>query len=184
MTTEILAQTVEKLWDRVDTRFEAYAESYATIKMLEGSIASLKDFITQLDRRLETEIRSAHLRMDAKEKSDAIALGAAKEAIDVAMSASEKAVDKAEAAAEKRFASVNEFRGQMQDMQQTFARSDNVNIQIAAMQKKLDENSTILLEFRTSTMAKNSGYANVWGWVMGALVAGSALTGALFSLFK
>jgi len=181
---ELVEKQLQALWDRVDVRFETYAASYVTIKMLEGSIGNIKELIEQVARRIEGEIRSLHLRLDNKDRSDAVALNAAKEAVNVAMAASEKAVTKAEAASEKRFESVNEFRAQMADMQQTFARSDNVAIQFAAVQKKADENAAVLLEFRTSVMARNTGYANVWGWAMGALVAGSALTGALFSLFK
>ena len=181
---ELVEKQLQALWDRVDARFETYATTYATIKVLEGSIANIKDFLEQISLRFESELRAVHQRMDAKEKADTSALEAAKDAVNVAMTASEKAVTKAEFAAEKRFESVNEFRAQMSDMQQTFARSDNVSIQMAAMQKKVDENAAILLEFRTGTVAKSTGYANVWGWVMGALVAGSALTGALFSLFR
>lgn len=102
-------------------------------------------------------------------------------AVGIAMEAADKAVAKAESAVEKRFESVNEFRAQMGDMQNSFARTDLVNSRFAAMEKKLDELSAVLIDFRSGTLARSKGYSDVWGWVVGGL---GVLIAVLALIFK
>lgn len=63
---------------------------------------------------------------------------AAKEGVSAAMAASEKAVLKAETANEKRFDSVNEFRQQLKDQQDTFAVKSETNLRFEGVEKRLD----------------------------------------------
>ncbi len=58
--------------------------------------------------------------------------------IAAAQASAKEAVSKAEAAVEKRLDGMNEFRGQMADMQATLARKTEVDIRFESLEKKLD----------------------------------------------
>lgn len=78
---------------------------------------------------------------------------AAKEGVSAAMAASEKAVLKAETANEKRFDSVNEFRQQLKDQQDTFAVKSETNLRFEGVEKRLD----LLTNREERSSGKNSG---------------------------
>lgn len=122
-------------------------------------------------KALQVEISSFHNLMDERDRRYEGALGSAKEAIKVAMDAADKAVTKAESAAERRFESVNEFRGQMADMQQTFARSDVVDTKMRALDEKINE----LLRTREKSVGRGSAFGDVWTWALGAALLGAAI---------
>lgn len=133
---------------------------------LEAQIHALRAIIDERDERYKVQFLTLR---DAAELNN--------KAVGIAMDAADKAVQKAEMAVEKRFESVNEFRAQMGDMQATFARTDLVNSRFASMEKKIDEIS----EFKSGTLARRTGFSDIWGWVFGA---GGLIVAALILLLK
>lgn len=81
------------------------------------SALQLKEYILGL---IEANNKSIDDRFAASQLATTTALSAAKEAVTAALLAADKATSKAELAADTRFASVNEFRGQLADQANTF----------------------------------------------------------------
>ena len=121
----------------------------------------------------ENSFNAAGLKrlMDERDRLYMKMFEASDASVRMAFESAEKALTKAEFAAQKRFESLNEFREAMQDMQQTFARSDVVNARIVALDEKCNE------LFRRFEIIKGRGSAlhDVWGWIVGAVAAGAAL---------
>ncbi len=83
---------------------------------------------TELDRRLSNQDRITTAQVVS-----------AKEALAAALASSEKALEKLEVDYRYRFASVNEFRAQANDLIATFARIVYVDLRFEAVEKRADE---------------------------------------------
>ncbi len=133
----------------------ARAEAATTKEYLESQIISLKEFLLHN-------------------------IQATKEAISTAMAAADKAVTKAEMAAEKRFEGVNEFRAQLADQNQSFARKQEVDYRFAALEDKMNTAISAL------DVNKGRGLALSTVWAMGigglgVLIAAVTLINLVFS---
>jgi len=133
----------------------AHAEPDAIAR---SDIAHLRELVTAADKRYEQ-------RFNAQESAVAAALTGQEKAIAAALSAAKEAVSKAEIASEKRFDSINEFRAQLRDQQNTFMtrieteqRIDSLAAQLNLLQQRVDKDT-----------GKDAGAANLWGYLIGAL---------------
>jgi len=115
---------------------ESSEPSQAPARSPDWTVDTLYAYFTALFR--EAELRNQQ-RFDAQEKAIEAARIAAGRAVEQALNAQQQAVDKAEAAAEKRFASVNEFRGQLSDQVRTFAPREYVDSQLGAMVQRMND---------------------------------------------
>lgn len=91
----------------------------------------------------------------------------------------EKATVKTDLAAEKRFESVNEFRGQLRDQQNTFVTKTEINIRFDNIEKKVD----YLEKCLNSSEGKNSGISLVWGIiivVISFIISGISIVVSIF----
>lgn len=68
---------------------------------------------------------------------------ASQQALHESMDSARRAVEKAEAASERRFAAVNEFREQQQDLIREFARREEVALQIEGLTKLVNGHTEI-----------------------------------------
>jgi len=92
----------------------------------------------------------------------------------------EKATLKTEIAAEKRFESVNEFRGQLRDQQNTLVTKNEVNIRFENIEKKID----FLEKCSFSSEGKNKGVGLVWGIiivVVSFIISGISIAVSIFN---
>jgi hypothetical protein len=124
------------------------------------TLEQLYAMIVEMDRRYEQ-------RFNAQDKAVAAALDSAKEA-----------VLKAEVASEKRFESINEFRGQLRDQQQTFVTRDEVAIRFRAVEDRVQR----LDEMALKNQARLEGFNWLWGiagTAFGMLVAGFTVYSAI-----
>lgn len=112
------------LQEEIDRRFAGVKEAAVTLKTL-------------LDERFATQTKALDTAMTAQTKALETAMIAADKAVTAALTAAEKAVNKAEIAAEARFASVNEFRQQLNDQATSFVRREEVGVQLSAISEKL-----------------------------------------------
>lgn len=99
------------------------------------NIVDLKEHLLQIiqEREAKYEIRFLSIERGLTKSAQE-----AKEAISMAAENIKDATCKSEAAMEKRLNSLNEFRGQMGDMQTTFARRGEVDIRMDALDGKID----------------------------------------------
>ncbi len=89
--------------------------------------------------------------------------------IQTAFSASEKATEKVAVAIDKRFETVNEFRGQLADIQRTLLPRAEGDVKIAALEEKInDMKSTIDKGFTGMETSDKIGTQH-WGYVVGAV---------------
>jgi cell fate (sporulation/competence/biofilm development) regulator YlbF (YheA/YmcA/DUF963 family) len=92
----------------------------------------------------------------------------------------EKATVKTDMAAEKRFESVNEFREQLREQQNTFVTKNEVNIRFDNIEKKIDS----LEKYSNSSEGKNSGISLVWGIiivVISFIISGLSIAVSIFN---
>jgi len=92
----------------------------------------------------------------------------------------EKATIKTDSAAEKRFESVNEFRGQLRDQQNTFVTKNEINIRFENIEKKVD----VLIGNIKSSEGKNNGIGLVWGViivVISFIISGISIAVSIFN---
>jgi small-conductance mechanosensitive channel len=122
-----------------------------------------------LDERYATQTKALDAAFVSQQTATATAFGAADKAVQAALLAAEKAVVKAENASEKRFENVNEFRGQLADIQGTLisrveadARFNDLGRQVSEIKSTIDKGFTAV-DTRTSA-GKDS-----WGYLVGAI---------------
>jgi hypothetical protein len=92
-------------------------------------------------------------------------------AVSAALAAQEKAVFVAETNSEKWRASANEWRGAMDDREESFVKIGEYNLLLAQVKENRDQVTTLL--------GRGQGRGDVWGWV----TAGIVLLLAIASLF-
>lgn len=85
--------------------------------------------------------------------------------------AQEKAIDKEASSNEKRFAAVNEFRGSLTDQAATFARKDQVDVQVKALDDKIGTLSGVV----NSIAGRAAGATSTWSYIPTILAAMAAL---------
>lgn len=133
---------------------------------------------TLLDERYQTQTKALEA-----------AFAAAERAVAAALLAAEKAVGKAETAAEKRFESVNEFRGQLNDIVTTLISRTEAEARITAiaektagledrMQSRLRELESRVDTHAGSTKGLDKALGSLFGFV-GAAAAAVAIIIAL-----
>ena len=96
------------------------------------------DLNVLLDERYGTQSKALDKAFVASETAMRTALEAAEKAVQAALTAAKEAVTKSEVAAEKRFESVNEFRGQLQDMIETLVSKIEVDAKFRSVADKAD----------------------------------------------
>jgi hypothetical protein len=129
----------------------------------------LSALITGNDKRYEQ-------RFDASQKAIELGFSAQKSAVDAALAAADRAVIKAELAAEKRFESVNEFRGTLEDQQNTLmpraeavAEIKGINAKLDAGLRGLEEKNADLRKQIDDLLAERAGLRGGWGYAVGAV---------------
>ena len=120
-------------------------------------------------QRFETQEANLITAITAQEKAVAAALQAAKEA-----------VTKAEIAAEKRFDAVNEFRGQLSDQARTFMPRSESELQINALNEKIDNIQGLL----GSLGGRSEGVHAAVGYVVGAVGALVGIAGLILAFSR
>jgi len=157
----------------------AISESGWTVDTLKADVQhQIDDMRRLLDERYQTQTKA----VDA-------AFAAAERAVQSALLAAEKAVGKAETAAEKRFESVNEFRGQLNDIVTTLISRTEAEARMAAQSEKLtsiDERMSARLRELESrvdlTQGRSTGLDKGWS-VFVAVAAGiTAVVAVLVSI--
>lgn len=123
---------------------------------------TIKEHVLQLinerDQKYEQRLKGIDDKLEESRQAVKDAMAAANLMLETAMISSEKAILKAEASTEKRFASVNEFRAQLQDQNNTFSRAAEVNYRFEALEKKLD---AAIEQLRVSH-GREEGVASTW----------------------
>jgi hypothetical protein len=121
----------------------------------------------------------------------ATALSAAEAAVQTALESAEKAVVKAELAADKRFEAVNEFRQTLSDQTATFIPRieaeriiDSLNSKLDAEMQRTGERFKSIEDSVTTHHGKAAGLTAGWGYLVGAIVVGSILVGALVAFLR
>jgi hypothetical protein len=102
----------------VDT-LRAYMQTQVDM-LFASEMRQMSHLQLMLDERYLTQTKAVDAAFTAQQTAMVAALAAAETAVSKALEAAEKAVLKAEIAADKRFASVNEFRDQLNDQATTF----------------------------------------------------------------
>jgi len=124
--------------------------------------------------------------INALDEKVGLLIKAQQDGVKTAMDAAEKAVAKAESAADKRFEALNELRGMASDWRTEFARQSTVDLQVRALNEKLDSHLTQLNSMALQIQAissRGSGRADFWIWLTGGIVAGATLFSAFSSHF-
>lgn len=128
---------------RLEQRFQAQEKELTTVPP-----------VAQLVGQLSTRVDGFQDLMDAKFVTYRTLIDSQAQKVALALDAAEKAIDKAEAATEKRFDAVNEFRAQLADQTQSFARREFVEQEVAAIDRRLDDGTAqrlaIVSEFRST----------------------------------
>ena len=94
---------------------------------------------------------------------------ALKSEVRLEMDANQKAVEKAEGAANQKFASVNEFRAQLNDVIATFVPRDEINVRFEALTQKLEAAAQAQANLNASfqqTKGRGDGTTAAWALVM------------------
>ena len=129
--------------------------------------------IKELERRIMLLIAEREKqytqRFAAEEKARSVALVAAERAVQSALTAAKEAVIKAELASEKRFDSVNEFRGQLKDQQQTLMPRIEAEARFKSIEDKID----------AMKGSSSAGANHLWGIIATALVTLATVIGAI-----
>jgi len=126
------------------------------------------------NQRFDGQEKAVANALSALEKSTANALAALDKNNAVALTAAKEAVTKAEVAAEKRFDSVNEFRGQLKDQQNTLASKAEVDTRFRFIEDKINS-----IEARLNRTTGGFDAAN-WIWLALMAIAGVVIVGAQF----
>ncbi len=120
----------------VDT-LKAYIDAHLCERMRAGDAATAAQQ-KAVDAAFSAQEKAVETAFSAQEKAVDAALIAQEKAVSAALAAQKEAVNKSEHASDKRFASVNEFRAQLNDQAKTFAtRSDLDNIKEQLNEVKL-----------------------------------------------
>jgi hypothetical protein len=143
----------------------------------------------QYAQRFEAQQQAVNSALAAQDKATAAAFAAAEKAVAAALAAQEKAtaaafsaantaVSKAELANEKRLDNVNEFRAQLKDQAATLATRSEVQVQMRALDEKLNLVTTAQTEMRS----RSEGATGLWtvlaagaGLLIGIAMAGLAV---------
>lgn len=89
------------------------------------------------------------------------------EALKAALEAAEKAVDKANIANEKRFESVNEFRGQLNDIVTTLISRAEADARLSALDARLNEMKSTVDTTIAGRTAVGQTQTQLWGYLVG-----------------
>jgi hypothetical protein len=148
----VLEASVEYLSQELDRRIESQdratalalnaADKTTAIAQLTADRAVAKADAAAGKEYLESQIeglrQALFMQMNSQKAAIDAALIAAKDALMATQQASDKAIAKAEDATEKRFASVNEFRAQLNDQSRSFATKTEVDYRLSTIDKLLD----------------------------------------------
>lgn len=127
---------------------------------------------TLLSTRYDDLVGRLNERHDAQIKAVDAAFAAGEARNRVALEAAEKAVTKAESASERRFESINEFRGQLNDMINTLMPRAEAQTRDRALIERLDtmRDAQTALSSRLDLMAGQSkGVGTSIGFIVGAV---------------
>jgi len=113
-----------------------------------------------LDERYATQTKALDAAFLAQQAAMNTAFSAAEKAVNAALLAAKEAVEKANTANEKRFESVNEFRGQLNDIVTTLISRGEADARFTAIDEKVSAIQRLL--------DKGSG-KEAWGYLVGAV---------------
>lgn len=122
-----------------------------------------------LDERYATQTKALDAAFTAQQAAMKTAFDAADKAVQAALLAAEKAVDKANTANEKRFESVNEFRGQLNDLVTTLISRAEAEARLQALDARLSEMKSTVDKSGAGDDATRSTTATNWGYLVGAV---------------
>lgn len=122
-----------------------------------------------LEEKLSGEVNLTTERFRAQERASGIALVAAEGALKAALSSAEKAVEKANAATDKRFDAVNEFRGQLGDIQRTLISRAESEARMSALDARISDIKTAVDKGFTGTDTRRETIGQYWGYIVGAV---------------
>jgi len=120
---------------------ESNVSGWTTDTALQFVLQRIEDRDRLLDERYETQTKALDAAFVAAEKAVSAALQSAKEA-----------VTKAEAASAERFASVNEFRGQLADQAATLVTRTEIAAKMDGFAEKLSDLSTRVERIETARL--------------------------------
>lgn len=196
LTTQQMLREVLNLREFIETRLDGMDKAVGLLQIKADQSPTIGEVVERLDafvrlvaekdKRFGAEFLKLGTIQEMMTEQQALALAATKEAVAVAMNASEKAVAKAENAAEKRFEAVNEFRSQLADQQQTFARQDLVTQRADGLEKKMDEMFKGLESGRIDNkerIALIEGSSAATARLFGLIAAGIATIATLIGIF-
>jgi hypothetical protein len=101
------------------------------------TVQRIDDLVTLLDERYRTQSKAIDAAFEVQQIAMKTAFEAADKAVQAALAASKEASAKAEEASDKRFASVNEFRGQLADQAATLIGRAEYAVQHKALEDKV-----------------------------------------------
>lgn len=152
---------------------------------LRTHVMQLAERIASLDRLMEAKFVTYRTLIDSQAEKVKLALDASKEAINKAEIATQKAIDKNDEDVRQRFASVNEFRGALNDSQMNnVTRSEfdqfrqHYAEQHTLLRDRYAEEISDLKGRLDKAEGRSGGFSGAWGVIVA--VAGIAIAiGAL-----
>lgn len=162
---EAIKEAGDKLASERDRAAEALRE--ANQKALDEASAERAKSADRLSDQLREKIESGYENLRQHIRQNEQELGASRREMTIIHESSEKAISKAEGASEKRFASVNEFRAQLNDQAKEFMPREVAD----ALIKELDKRINSLQQNQDTSTGKDLGNATTVGY----FIAGSTL---------
>jgi hypothetical protein len=159
LTTEALNRDVGSAKAALIHMIEAQKELFGTQLQL-----SMK----MLDERYATQTKALDAAFLAQQAAMTTAFSAAEKAVQAALLAAEKAVDKANTANEKRFESVNEFRGQLNDVVSSMISRAEAEARFNAVDGRLIEMKSSLDKGFSAVDSGHLRGQEMWGYLIGA----------------
>lgn len=133
----------------------------------------LQQQLNAIARLTQTQIEAMTRMLDERYATQTKALDAAfvaqQDAMKTALAAAEKAVTTANTANEKRFESVNEFRGQLNDIVSKQISRAEADVQFSALDKELRRLSSLVETGFAAQRASKSAGKDSWGYLVGAV---------------
>lgn len=147
-----------------------------SIKSINGHFDRLEAKIEEGLLRLEQVAYERDRRYTENFKTVDDKAGLVKEAAGIAMAAAEKAIEKADVADQRKFESQNEFRAQMSDMQNTFARTDTIDGKLATLQVQIED----LKKYRYTSTGRGMALGEMGAWLAVAAAIGGTVAHMFF----
>jgi len=174
LTTEALLREVSQLEKTINLQLVAAAERTAGERRLseekfDGYKNQLSALTKMLDERYATQTKALDAAFLTQQTAMQTALNAAEKAVNAALIAAKEAVDKANTANEKRFESVNEFRGQLNDLVGTMISRNEAGVRFQAIEEKISNVQSAIDKGFTAVDVKGMAGQQYWGYLVGAV---------------